>query len=89
MYPDFVPVNCKQHTNIAKQCFAGYMPSDLYNLNSDYGSVDDLKHCIEEMHNQNLLVYVFYVSGYNSSRITGLPEEFYGAKLVGSQSNRR
>nr|GLL39160.1 uncharacterized protein LOC109189197 [Ipomoea trifida] len=33
----------------------GYMPSDLYNLNSAYGSVDDLKHCIEEMHNQDLL----------------------------------
>ncbi|KAF5957558.1 hypothetical protein HYC85_004783 [Camellia sinensis] len=33
----------------------GYMPSDLYNLNSAYGSVEDLKHCIEEMHNQDLL----------------------------------
>ncbi|XP_019195534.1 PREDICTED: uncharacterized protein LOC109189197 [Ipomoea nil] len=33
----------------------GYMPSDLYNLNSAYGSVDDLKHCIEEMHNHDLL----------------------------------
>nr|GMD99041.1 probable serine/threonine-protein kinase At1g01540 [Ipomoea batatas] len=33
-----------------------YMPSDLYNLNSAYGYIDDLKHCIEEMHNQNLLM---------------------------------
>lgn len=58
LYLDFVPVSCKQYTNIGKQCFAGYMPSDLYNLNSAYGSVDELKHCIEEMHNQDLLVYV-------------------------------
>nr|GMD95402.1 CDC27 family protein [Ipomoea batatas] len=42
------------------------MPSDLYNLNSAYGYIDDLKHCIEEMHNQNLLVYVFYISGYKN-----------------------
>ncbi|XP_010259617.1 PREDICTED: uncharacterized protein LOC104598963 isoform X2 [Nelumbo nucifera] len=33
----------------------GYMPSDLYNLNSAYGSVEELKHCIEEMHAQDLL----------------------------------
>ncbi|KAK8711109.1 hypothetical protein V6N13_146405 [Hibiscus sabdariffa] len=33
----------------------GYMPSDLYNLNSKYGSVEDLKSCIEEMHAHDLL----------------------------------
>ncbi|KAL1809635.1 uncharacterized protein LOC108196268 [Daucus carota subsp. sativus] len=33
----------------------GYMPSDLYNLNSAYGSREELKYCIEEMHNQDLL----------------------------------
>ncbi|XP_077223141.1 uncharacterized protein LOC143856751 [Tasmannia lanceolata] len=33
----------------------GYMPSDLYNLNSAYGSKEDLRHCIEEMHVQDLL----------------------------------
>ncbi|KAH7532721.1 hypothetical protein FEM48_Zijuj04G0052300 [Ziziphus jujuba var. spinosa] len=33
----------------------GYMPSDLYNLNSAYGSEEELKHCIEEMHSQDLL----------------------------------
>lgn len=33
----------------------GYMPSDLYNLNSSYGSVEELKYCIEEMHSQDLL----------------------------------
>ncbi|XP_049382717.1 uncharacterized protein LOC125847058 [Solanum stenotomum] len=33
----------------------GYMPSDLYNLNSAYGSLEELKSCIEEMHNQDLL----------------------------------
>lgn len=32
------------------------MPSDLYNLNSAYGSVEELKNCIDEMHNQDLLV---------------------------------
>lgn len=34
----------------------GYMPSDLYNLNSSYGSEEELKHCIEEMHTHDLLV---------------------------------
>ena len=34
----------------------GYMPSDLYNLNSAYGSQEELKHCIEEMHAHDLLV---------------------------------
>ncbi|XP_076936676.1 putative alpha-amylase 2 isoform X2 [Bidens hawaiensis] len=34
----------------------GYMPSDLYNLNSAYGTQDELKHCIAEMHNHHLLV---------------------------------
>ncbi|KAK6928103.1 Alpha-amylase, C-terminal beta-sheet [Dillenia turbinata] len=33
----------------------GYMPSDLYNLNSAYGSEEQLKYCIEEMHAQDLL----------------------------------
>ncbi|GMI98235.1 hypothetical protein HRI_003492800 [Hibiscus trionum] len=33
----------------------GYMPSDLYNLNSKYGSVEDLKSCIEEFHAHDLL----------------------------------
>ncbi|KAK7295450.1 hypothetical protein RJT34_18359 [Clitoria ternatea] len=33
----------------------GYMPSDLYNLNSSYGSMEELKYCIEEMHSQDLL----------------------------------
>ncbi|TKY65101.1 Alpha-amylase 3 [Spatholobus suberectus] len=33
----------------------GYMPSDLYNLNSSYGSVEELKYCIEEMHSQDLM----------------------------------
>lgn len=36
--------------------YAGYMPSDLYNLNSSYGSVEELKYCIDEMHSQDLLV---------------------------------
>lgn len=35
---------------------AGYMPSDLYNLNSAYGTEDELKNCIDEMHAQDLLV---------------------------------
>ncbi|XP_047982425.1 uncharacterized protein LOC125223353 [Salvia hispanica] len=33
----------------------GYMPSDLYNLNSAYGSEEELKHCIEEMRNHDIL----------------------------------
>jgi len=36
--------------------YAGYMPSDLYNLNSSYGSVEELKYCIEELHSHDLLV---------------------------------
>eukprot|EP00249_Psilotum_nudum_P024115 c29097_g1_i3 orf=478-3477(+) len=34
----------------------GYMPGDLYDLNSAYGSLGELKHCIEVMHNHDLLV---------------------------------
>lgn len=33
----------------------GYMPTDLYNLNSAYGTEEELKHCVEEMHTQDLL----------------------------------
>ncbi|KAI3708906.1 hypothetical protein L2E82_38465 [Cichorium intybus] len=33
----------------------GYMPSDLYKLNSAYGTQEELRYCIEEMHNQHLL----------------------------------
>ncbi|KAL5582175.1 hypothetical protein UlMin_014617 [Ulmus minor] len=33
----------------------GYMPSDLYNLNSGYGTKEELKYCIEEMHSHDLL----------------------------------
>lgn len=33
----------------------GYMPSDLYNLNSAYGTEEELRQCIEEMHAQDLL----------------------------------
>ncbi|KAH8963684.1 hypothetical protein BDL97_04G026300 [Sphagnum fallax] len=34
----------------------GYMPGDLYNMNSAYGTEDELKQCIAEMHNHNILV---------------------------------
>eukprot|EP00250_Pteridium_aquilinum_P017935 c23849_g2_i1 orf=436-3144(+) len=34
----------------------GYMPGDLYNLNSAYGTEEELKSCIEEMHHHDLLV---------------------------------
>eukprot|EP01018_Ginkgo_biloba_P014005 Gb_18574 [translate_table: standard] len=33
----------------------GYMPLDLYNLNSAYGTQEELKYCIEDMHNHDLL----------------------------------
>ena len=39
------------------KCHAGYMPSDLYNLNSAYGTKEELKHCIAEMHAHDLLVH--------------------------------
>ncbi|KAF7803074.1 myosin-3-like isoform X1 [Senna tora] len=34
----------------------GYLPLDLYNLNSKYGSEQELRSCIEAMHSQDLLV---------------------------------
>ncbi|XP_024360714.1 uncharacterized protein [Physcomitrium patens] len=34
----------------------GYMPGDLYNLNSAYGGSEELKQCIDEMHKHNILV---------------------------------
>eukprot|EP00271_Cylindrocystis_brebissonii_P013285 TRINITY_DN329_c0_g2_i1.p1 TRINITY_DN329_c0_g2~~TRINITY_DN329_c0_g2_i1.p1 ORF type:complete len:1058 (-),score=276.27 TRINITY_DN329_c0_g2_i1:758-3931(-) len=34
----------------------GYMPTDLYNLNSAYGTVEELQFCIEEMHKQDIKV---------------------------------
>lgn len=40
------------------KCHAGYMPSDLYNLNSAYGTKEELKYCIEEMHSHDLLVCI-------------------------------
>ncbi|XP_057822676.1 uncharacterized protein LOC131035073 isoform X1 [Cryptomeria japonica] len=33
----------------------GYMPLDYYNLSSAYGTQEELKQCIEEMHNHDLL----------------------------------
>nr|AIU94748.1 alpha-amylase [Morus alba var. multicaulis] len=33
----------------------GYMPTDLYNLNSEYGTEEELKYCIEEMHSHDIL----------------------------------
>lgn len=35
---------------------AGYMPVDLYNLNTPYGSQEELKKCIEAMHEHNIQV---------------------------------
>lgn len=34
----------------------GYMPGDLYDLNSAYGGSEELKQCIDEMHKHNILV---------------------------------
>lgn len=34
----------------------GYMPGDLYNLNSAYGGSEELKLCINEMHKHKILV---------------------------------
>ncbi|MQL75554.1 hypothetical protein Taro_007911 [Colocasia esculenta] len=33
----------------------GYMPSDLYNLNSAYGTAEELKQCIDELHAHEIL----------------------------------
>jgi len=33
----------------------GYMPLDYYNLKSAYGTQEELKYCIEEMHNHDIL----------------------------------
>ena len=35
----------------------GYMPLDLYNLNSEYGTMDELKKCIETFHNDDMDIY--------------------------------
>lgn len=43
------------------KCHAGYMPSDLYNLNSAYGTKEELKYCIEEMHTHDLLVRIDFL----------------------------
>ncbi|XP_021664947.2 alpha-amylase 3, chloroplastic isoform X2 [Hevea brasiliensis] len=34
----------------------GYMPKDLYNLNSRYGSIDELKHLVKSLHEVGLKV---------------------------------
>eukprot|EP01025_Chloroclados_australasicus_P036479 TRINITY_DN3719_c0_g3_i1.p1 TRINITY_DN3719_c0_g3~~TRINITY_DN3719_c0_g3_i1.p1 ORF type:complete len:698 (-),score=116.69 TRINITY_DN3719_c0_g3_i1:415-2508(-) len=34
----------------------GYLPRDLYDLNSNYGSEEDLRDCISVMHENNLMV---------------------------------
>ncbi|KAG0557919.1 hypothetical protein KC19_11G166400 [Ceratodon purpureus] len=34
----------------------GYMPGDLYDLNSAYGGSEELKQCIDEMHKHKILV---------------------------------
>eukprot|EP00271_Cylindrocystis_brebissonii_P013283 TRINITY_DN329_c0_g1_i1.p1 TRINITY_DN329_c0_g1~~TRINITY_DN329_c0_g1_i1.p1 ORF type:complete len:1017 (-),score=248.45 TRINITY_DN329_c0_g1_i1:535-3585(-) len=34
----------------------GYMPVDLYNLNSAYGTVEELKFCIDELHKYDIQV---------------------------------
>lgn len=47
---------------LVRSIVAGYMPGDLYNLNSAYGKAEELKQCIEEMHNNNLLVIHHNVS---------------------------
>lgn len=41
--------------------FTGYMLYDLYKLNSAYGTQDELKYCIEAMHNQHLLALGYVV----------------------------
>lgn len=43
-------------SNYMRRIHAGYMPGDLYNMNSAYGTEDELKQCIAEMHNHNILV---------------------------------
>ncbi|CAK8540799.1 unnamed protein product [Lathyrus sativus] len=50
----------------------GYMPSDLYNLNSSYGSMEELKHCIEELHSQDLLVLGDVVLNHRCAHKQGL-----------------
>jgi len=34
----------------------GYLPTDLYNLNSQYGSEGELRSCVRTMHDANLKV---------------------------------
>jgi alpha-amylase len=53
----------------------GYMPGDLYNLNSAYGTEDELKQCIAEMHNHNILVLGDVVLNHRCAQkqVMGLP----------------
>jgi alpha-amylase len=51
------------------------MPGDLYNLNSAYGTEDELKQCIAEMHNHNILVLGDVVLNHRCAQkqVMGLP----------------
>ncbi|KAI5079603.1 hypothetical protein GOP47_0005082 [Adiantum capillus-veneris] len=62
----------------------GYMPGDLYNLNSAYGTEEELKNCIEEMHNHDLLVLGDAVLNHRCAQHKG-PNgvwNVYGGKLA-------
>ncbi|KAE8699689.1 Alpha-amylase isozyme 2A [Hibiscus syriacus] len=71
----------------------GYMPSDLYNLNSKYGSVEDLKSCIEEMHAQDLLalgdVVLNHRCAHKQNRITLVPAMIYGTLFTCLDAHRQ
>ena len=41
---------------MCQEIVVGYMPGDLYDLNSAYGGSEELKLCIDEMHKHKILV---------------------------------
>jgi len=60
--------------HVSALVLAGYMPVDYYNLDSKYGTKEQLKHCIEEMHNHDLLVLGDVVLNHRCSQAgTALP----------------
>lgn len=60
----------------------GYLPRDLYNLNSAYGSEGELRECLNTLHDHNLKAIADIVINHRCAHFQVCDHQLYGVSFI-------